>query len=497
MFKRLIYTVTALVVILSLAACAGDAGDAAPAVGTAPDAGPANNNGNDTAPAGDVTAGAAAQTGFLEQFPMSTENITLTASFWHEDPINLYLIDRFMEIHPNITVNFVNLEDGGWNENLSVMAGAGNLPDVFGMMFHPQLAVINEWAMDITDIYNADPDTQYIYDMFQPYGVINGRRYFMPVWQQIRAILLNMTMFEEFNEPLPDWDWTHEEMMEIARRLSRPEDFYWGLQGVAWWEDYDVIWGESYMYGYDPFMGPFGTYHLGANWANGINSHHDMRHLGVIYYMSGEDREAMWGDPHRNPFDEGRIAMRYIHFSNLEDWGFLGQHYIDRGLYFDIWPYPGGRIGSVVPSTPDTGFISDTTPYPNDAWQLMKFMTWGAEGWHHRLDAYLYHDFTFKRMPFIDNQELWDRMISLAATPGMAEVFRRADRGVPQVEKWVPGLHDYIAWEWQETGGGVSRDIFNWRERPRNPHDYVELYNEMLNHFLNQVGEEIVAIRQR
>lgn len=62
---------------------------------------------------------------------MTNENITLTYASWENSSLQQYLADKFMEKYPNIKVELVTVDQDVWNDGLTNLASAGQLPDAY------------------------------------------------------------------------------------------------------------------------------------------------------------------------------------------------------------------------------------------------------------------------------------------------------------------------------------------------------------------------------
>ena len=66
-----------------------------------------------------------------------------------------------------------------------------------------------------------------------------------------------------------------------------------------------------------------------------------------------------------------------------------------------FWPYPSGPAGSFPPVILDYQCVSSQTSFPEEAYLLAKWMTYGKEGWETRMDIYdeAYQASLEKRLP--------------------------------------------------------------------------------------------------
>ena len=108
------------------------------------------------------------------------------------------------------------------------------------------------------------------------------------------------------------------------------------------------------------------------------------------------------------------------------------------------------------------------TEHPREAYELLKWMGWGKEGWMHKIDAFetlTYEDgskvYTYPDgVPLLDDSEIWEAYKTL----------------VPQTEEWmafldsvhspvamggtyIPGFQSFLTWMGeQDIFGKLDRD---------------------------------------
>ena len=138
--------------------------------------------------------------------PMTTEDITLTYACWGlaekgEKEARDRQIQAFMDAYPNIKVEFVEVDAAAWEDGLVSLASTGSLPDVF-WVHSVTNAIANEWALDVTEFYQNDPDAKEVYPSMVDAAKINGKLYSMPIVMFPYLVFLNKTYFENYNESL-------------------------------------------------------------------------------------------------------------------------------------------------------------------------------------------------------------------------------------------------------------------------------------------------------
>lgn len=201
--KRFLAGMMALLMTASLAGCSG--GDAS---STAPQA--SGENGN------------------------SEEEVTLqgeiTFSTWGslaEKEINEEIIAAFEEKYPGTKVNLEYIPEN-YTQKIDTMFMGGNAPDV--IYGHPHYFAA--WAeqgllMDLTDRFEAEKDfyqdekfAQNIYDAFRWNGkyiaTINGHDTFL--------LYYNKDMFDEAGVAYPTDDWTWDDFLDAAQKLTKDSD---------------------------------------------------------------------------------------------------------------------------------------------------------------------------------------------------------------------------------------------------------------------------------
>jgi multiple sugar transport system substrate-binding protein len=129
----------------------------------------------------------------------------------------------------------------------------------------------------------------------------------------------------------------------------------------------------------------------------------------------------------------------------------------DGGFDLGFWPYPRGSAGFFPPTILDFQAISSQTDYPEEAYLLAKWMTYGRDGWLARLDimeeqqaADIDEGLTpnyLDRYPTAEYPEVWDRVYELVeGIEGIDAIFENIENSKPDLDKWLPGYIDFWAW---------------------------------------------------
>ena len=128
------------------------------------------------------------------------------------------------------------------------------------------------------------------------------------------------------------------------------------------------------------------------------------------------------------------------------------------GINLGFWPYPSGSEGLFPPTILDYQAVSSQTLYPEEAFLLAKWMTFGQDGWNARLTlleadraAQVLEDGVLPvfldRFPVAEYPGVWDRVFDLVdEIEGIDYILNRIEYSKPDLDKWLPGYKDFWAW---------------------------------------------------
>ena len=343
--------------------------------------------------------------------PLTTDEITLRYACWGqaeagEPEVLQALIAQFEEAHPNIHVEFVPIDQGTWDAGLTNLASQGQLPDVF-WVFSVSAAVSNEWALDLTEFYEKDPDAQELYPTMVSSSKIGGRNYSYPAVLFPHMVFMNKTLFDKYNVDLPSTDWTWDDYFDLAEELSHPEEFYFGVSNPLYVDLFPAaINGNQGKFGWDGE-----AYHFDDAWVEAVETRAEVINNKICEWMSAEDKEAVLGDPGAWPPGKGRTAMHI-------DWPWTMAMFNttvkeETGCEFVYYPLPMGE-GKGELAIVDNGIIAASTEHPREAWELAKWMSWGPMAALKRQETYRSLGYPVSRMPVVSTPEVWQELVDNA-----------------------------------------------------------------------------------
>ncbi len=447
------------------------------------------------------------------------QKIALTYADWGDPGFNQKMIDRFNAANENIRVTLAKNIDGTGAEftgNLITAAQTGLLPDVFATDNVP--TVVNAGlTLDVADLWDADEDTPFVYDNIALTGLYNGKRYAVPSFQFLKGIMINLDIFERANlfttddyridqNGYPVKDWTFEEFVNIAHEiknfdLENTENLVLGLDTWYGSPDFQQVWPMMHDEDvqYDTWDGTSFNY-TSEDWIQAMQEKVALHQLtdGTTTRFTPEDLE-------NNEALQGYLIQTGYAAMDIEgSWQFwVLNEAAEDNINLGFWPYPQGDAGFFPPTILDYQAISSQTEYPEEAFELAKWMTFGKDGWNARLEIYeeereaaldagetpAYLD----RFPTADYPGVWDRVEALVdGIEGIEATFDRIEYAKPDLDKWLPGYKDLWAWI------NDPENPYNWEnlvaEGPASVATYAQEWenkaNELVQEKMATIGTE-------
>ena len=107
-------------------------------------------------------------------------------------------VEAFNKQSSTIRVEIVVPAEGsGYDDFLRTMASANELPDVFMVNSVPS-AVIEQWALDISDLVNADSEWQDVPSSLRESITYNGHTYAIPAGQYYMGLFANYDLIDDY-----------------------------------------------------------------------------------------------------------------------------------------------------------------------------------------------------------------------------------------------------------------------------------------------------------
>lgn len=329
------------------------------------------------------------------------EEITLRIMTWNDNPegasAEQEVFDAFTEENPHISVEQVVATYGEYNERVLTMAAGGNLPDlIWTQPAGFATFVDNGLLMDLSDQVN-DLDLDELQPGVIELGQVNGTQYGMIRDRSTTQIGYNKDLFDEAGIAYPENDWTMEEFLEIAQQLTLEEGNRTTQFGI------ENFYLKELMTAFDTNMLDPETAEVTLDDPVTIEAIEFSQSLINEYNVqpTGAQQEGL-----SNLFLSGTAAMRMT-----GPWDWI-QYEINGDFEFDVVPLPiGSDSGTLSPAAYLPISISENTDYPEEAWQLLEYLTYGG-GQDIQAE-------TISAVPVVNRAT--EDVLSLAGAPGNAQ----------------------------------------------------------------------------
>ncbi len=410
------------------------------------------------------------------------ENITLTYATWQEDELVAAMVAKFEDLYPNITVEIVDIDQSSWEQGLFNLATTGDLPDVF-WTFDLASATLNEWTMDITELYNADAYTQYVnVDMAQA-GMYGDIRYGVAGHQMPYVTFLNKTLFDQANVEMPDYNWTLDDLYSLAKQLTVPREHIYGVSDPT--EQFKNMFSYAmsdnlYSVGFDPANQTFDMKY----YVQGITMASNWISEGITGALSAEEKEAAYGDAGIWMPDTGKLAMQLDWYWTSSE--MKSDERLNLGQEWMIYPTPSntGRVVTAI----DVAAIAQTCEHPEEAYELLKFMTFGAEGWEVRCSWHSFKNKDISALPTTTDEAVWNKIKALNPGEDYAALYDALKNSAPELARCLPGYNAWWGWTFEQdiwgklaSGAVKAEDIEAQMEAKM-----TALYNEAMHRILSR-----------
>ena len=363
---------------------------------------------------------------------MTTEQITLTYMHFDQDETVQYLADRFMQIYPNIKVEVKYENVATYNDTLNALNATGDAPDII-MYSDCDFALSNALLADISCFWNTDEETKTVASTVNDAGLgtyATSGRFGVPVKFFPGVIFVDQGVLETLNLEKPGQDWTWSQMIDIIKKAT-VADSPDGMKyfGLGYYNRLDSYYGIAAA---QTIIGEFGfdgvDFDLSA-WAVGEQEFSDLKLAGYVAPQTQTPEVEEWmGD-----WDAWFGASGHVAVLTEAFWTFQGTWNNPNFVSdydFDIVPYVIPAVSEEDATadhhsiaTIDYGGVTVACQYQREAYELLKFMAYGIDGWMTRIE--MYNDqsivnasgiplkYDVMPAPITTNESVWDAYIAM------------------------------------------------------------------------------------
>lgn len=362
---------------------------------------------------------------------ITKDNIELTYYHFDQDETVQYLADRFQEIYPNIKVNVKYQAVSKYNDSLLTMVSNKESPDVI-MFSDADFALSNMLVQDISSYWNSDPETKELASTVNDCGLGcygTDKRYAVPVKFFPGVMYIDRNVLTQLNVKEPARNWTWDDMIKLIKDCTvKKSSDGMAYYGCGYYNRLDSYYGIAAKQTVQGEFGFDGTQFDLSAWAKGEQQFAELKQGGYIAPQTQTlDMENWMGSA-----DAWCGASSHVALFTEAFWTYQGTWATKafKKYNLDIVPYVIPAVSKEDATkdhhsiaTIDFGGVTTSCKYPREAYELLKFMSFGQDGWKTRIE--LYNDETQKNSkglalkydvmpaPITTNSEIWDDYIKM------------------------------------------------------------------------------------
>ncbi|MEF3274821.1 MAG: extracellular solute-binding protein [Chloroflexus sp.] len=377
--------------------------------------------------------------------------VTLRYANWNlgtaeENNIQRRLVKAYTELNPHVTIEFVDMSGGGWDDMLNTYAAKGALPDVF-MANNMPLYVKNGWLADLTDLVANDPDWALVPPVLRSAVTYKDRVVGLPAAQFIMGYFVNRDLYEAANLDAPEYGFTLDEFNTAVTSLHNP------ARGVLGLDEMEFVMGW-YPHVLDNKLQWFSF--------DGVHLNYDSAAFKTAVARVTELKPYTW---------QGLTDEQRANFKSAGPWElFLNQEVgmrweggwaipqIAQNATFD-WDFvgiPGGNQAIVM----DIIVVAKTAPNLEEAYQFARWMTFARAAYSKEVELAREMGSVPSKMPVAIDAESIALYRQFFDKPGINAALENLDKSlVESLAKLVPG---YIQARWEGKPGidiGEDKDV--------------------------------------
>lgn len=409
------------------------------------------------------------------------EAVTLRYANWNlgteeENNLQRQLVQAYMDAHPNVTVEFVDMSaEGGWDAVLTTYAARGELPDVF-MANNVPLYVQNGWVADLTEMVSADADWADVPEVLKDAVTYEGQVLGLPAAQFVMGYFVNKDLYEASNLDAPEYGFSVEEFEEAVTEMHDPS------QGVLGLDEFEFVMGW-YANTQDPNLKWFSY--------DGEQLHYNSPAFKEAIATAGEMQPYTWQGLTEEQKANFRATGPWELFLNQEvgmrwDGAWAVPDYVKNAEFeWDFVGIPGGNQAMVA----DVMVVSNTAANPQAAYEFAKWMTFSKEAYAAEAEIATALGSAPKMPVSLDDESLalYQEFVDV---PGIETALNNLDNSmVESLAKVVPG---YINARWEGKPGiaiGEEADVsvaYIFSNAHTGAYKYED-YSAQLEEFANQI----------
>lgn len=303
-------------------------------------------------------------------------------------------LEVFSDLHPEIQLDIrISAGNGGQTPTeLSKLAAGKNLPDVTMGVENFGYILSQGMAYPLDKLFAADADKDNALQAGIHNYTYNGHLYALPYRVQFNGMLVNMDLFDTKNLDTPEYDWTIEEFMSLAKAVTDSQ--YSGINIVSASDKTHALQTKLMggmmdapyqMYGYNMDTHEFDF--TGGAWVQAQEYIKELRSVpGLVAdeLKEADKRNNGIPDAYDNKFggSADALASGKVLFGNHNTWE---TYWMAKKFNFnwDIYPVPHAEnVSERIQTHIDYVFMTSavTEEKAAAAYEVVKFLSYSEEG---------------------------------------------------------------------------------------------------------------------
>lgn len=294
---------------------------------------------------------------------LGSEPVEIEVTGWHDPELLAAVIDRFNQENPDVYV-FQTLQNA--TQVLTRIAG-GSPPDIYRVSW-AELAEFTRQglALDLSRLISRDADELDMGDFWPPAlaaGQYQGVQYAMPHHIGGNLLWLNLDLFDNAGIIPPDENWTYDDLMSMARSISRDRDGdgeidQWGLINPHMWAFWSgfVFSNGGHIYNHDQT-----AFDLDHNVTRDA-----LRYIWELVHVAQGSPAPAQRQSDQVAWNNGNTAM-VLAPAVIHQWG-------EVPFAHDVVPNPTGSTRRVMMGGAQPLIIYPHSPNIEAAWRFLKFI---------------------------------------------------------------------------------------------------------------------------
>ena len=294
-------------------------------------------------------------------------------------------LQTFKKLYPNVQVQIQ--EFSGSDDlftYLTTQSTAQNMPDVVLGWDNLSSFALQNSLYPLNEFLEKDDEIQYVSQELLDGFTYEGKIYAVPAWLQFSCVAVNLDLCDELNLDAPDYDWTIDEFVELAKAATTNSTS--GINHLESLEqylmmEYPEIKGQ---WGFDAETRTFDLSSGAFEKAQGICDElrkipqlvaDEMRDSTVTANGGMDDYAKKFG-ANADGLADGKILI-----ANQSTWDDTWLATSLEGINWDFYPIPGvtAESGKQIVHA-DYGMMLSTAQDPEAAFEVLKFFTYGKDG---------------------------------------------------------------------------------------------------------------------